>query len=470
MNDTIFENVEILDAGAEGKAVARIGDMVVFVPFVVPGDVVDLQIVKKRRSYIEAKVLRIVRLSDKRAEPFCEHFGICGGCRWQHMSYDAQLFYKQKQVEDNLIRIGKIKDPDVLPIIPSEKTQYYRNKLEFTFSNRRWLTHDEIQDSPADRDMNALGFHLSLMFDRVLDINNCYLQPQPSNLIRLEVKKFATAHHLSFYDVKKRTGFLRNLLIRNSNKMDMMVILVVDTDDRESITPILDHLLGKFPGITSLFFVVNGKKNDSITDLPFTLYYGKEYITETMTDFCSSRTLELRIGPASFFQTNSDQAVKLYRITGEFGGFRGDETVYDLYSGTGTIAAYIASSVKKVIGIESVPAAVKDATNNSRLNRIPNTRFFTGEAENVLTHEFVEQHGHPDIIITDPPRAGMHEKVIRSLLELSPGKIVYVSCNPATQARDIAMMNEKFNLIKCRPVDMFPHTQHVENVALLLKK
>jgi len=470
MNQEIISNVVILDAGSEGKAVARIGNMVVFVPFVVPGDVVDLQIIRKKRSFIEGKAVRIIKYSDKRTEPFCEHFGNCGGCRWQNMSYESQLYYKQKHVQDNLIRIGKIPEPEILGIIPSEKTQYYRNKLEFTFSNRRWLTNDEMNDDPGDREMNALGFHLPLMFDRVLDINNCYLQSHPSNAIRLEVKKYAIEHHLSFYDVRKRTGFLRNLLIRTSNTGDLMVILVVDTDDQENILAILDHLNEKFPEITSLFYTVNGKNNDTITDLPFSLYKGKPYISETMTDFCSSGTLKFRIGPASFFQTNSGQAVKLYRIAAEFGGFRGDETVYDLYSGTGTIAAYISSAVKKVIGIESVPAAVEDATNNSRRNRITNTRFFAGEAEKVLTPDFVDQNGKPELVITDPPRAGMHEKVIRILLELLPGTIVYVSCNPATQARDIALMNDKYTLVKCQPVDMFPQTQHVENVALLASR
>lgn len=469
INQEIIPNVEIIDAGSEGKAVARIGNMVVFVPYVVPGDVVDLQIIRKKKSFIEGKAVKIIKYSDKRTEPFCEHFGICGGCRWQNMSYETQLFFKQKQVRDNLTRIGRISDLEILPIIPSDKIQYYRNKLEFTFSKRRWLTNAELNDNLEGREMNGLGFHLPLLFDRVLDINNCYLQPHPSNSIRLEVKKYATDHHYSFYDVRKRTGFLRNLLIRNSNTGDLMVILVVDTDDQANIKAILDHLYETFPEITSLFYVVNGKKNDTINDLPFLHYKGQAYITETMTDFCSNRTLEFHIGPASFFQTNPGQVVKLYRCAADFGGFRGDETVYDLYSGTGTIAAYISSSVTKVIGIEAVAAAVEDATNNSGMNRITNTFFFTGEAEKILTPDFIGRNGKPDIVITDPPRAGMHEKVIRVLLELLPGKIVYISCNPATQARDIALMNEKYRLVKCQPVDMFPHTQHVENISLLTR-
>jgi 23S rRNA (uracil1939-C5)-methyltransferase len=465
----IITNVEIIDAGSEGKAVARIGEMVVFVPFVVPGDIVDIQIVKKKKSYIEGKAVRIVKYSEKRADPFCEHFGTCGGCRWQHMSYEAQLFYKQKQVEDNLIRIGRISDPVILPILPSEKTQHYRNKLEFTFSNKRWLMDDEMQMSPGDKEMNALGFHLPLMFDRVLDINTCYLQPDPSNAIRLEAKKYAIDYHFTFYDARKRTGFLRNLLIRNANTGDLMVILVTETNEQEKITALLDHLIEKFPGVTSVFYVINPKKNDSTTGLPFILYHGQPYITEKVRDFCSVRTIEFRIGPSSFFQTNPDQAVKLYRSAAEFAGFRGDETVYDLYSGIGTIASYIASGVNKVISIESSAEATDDAISNAGFNKITNVEFFSGEAEKMLTQDFAEIHGHPDIVITDPPRAGMHEKVIRTLLELHPGKIVYVSCNPATQARDIALMKGKYELLKCQPVDMFPQTHHVENVALLVK-
>ncbi len=472
MIDKVFEQIEILDAGAEGKAVAKVGELVIFVPFVVPGDVVDIQLVKKKKSYLEGKAIRFHKYSEKRQDVFCEHFGTCGGCRWQNMKQEEQLYYKQKQVKDAIQRIGKIENANIRPILPSLQTTYYRNKLEYSFSNHRWLTaNDRTGNSKVDdMAMNALGFHIPLLFDKVLDINHCYLQPDPSNAIRLEAKKYALAHNLSFYDVRLWKGFLRNLLIRTTLTGNVMVIFVFRTNEKEKIELMLDHIAHRFPEITSLCYVINEKKNDVINDLPFHLYKGDLYITEKMMTFNKEKEVEFHIGPASFFQTNTTQAFNLYRKAGEYGGFKGNETVYDLYCGIGTISSFIAGSVKKVVGIESVPSAVEDAKENSQRNGITNTSFFAGEAEKLLTPDFYEKEGKADIIITDPPRTGMHEKVVKSILNAAPRKIIYVSCNPATQARDIALMKDHYDLIECQPVDMFPQTQHVENIALLEKK
>jgi 23S rRNA (uracil1939-C5)-methyltransferase len=469
MDYKIYEKVEITDAGSEGKAIARIGNLVVFVPFVVPGDVADIQIVKKKKSYLEGKAIRFHKYAENRIVPFCSHFGTCGGCRWQNMRYEDQLYYKQKQVFDNFTRIAKIEEPKILPILPSENTTYYRNKLEYTFSNHRWLTGEDLNLESSQRNQNALGFHIPLLFDKILDIDHCYLQRDPSNAIRLEAKKYAIENNLSFYDARTWRGFLRNLIIRTSNSGDLMVIFIFSDDETEVIRTLLEHFVMKFPEITSLYYVINSKKNDVISDLSANLYSGEPYITEKMNAFNSLKELKFRIGPVSFYQTNSDQAHHLYRIAAEFAGFKGDETVYDLYTGTGTIANYIAATVSKVIGIESVADAVKDAEKNSRLNEITNTEFYPGEAEKILTDEFVEKRGKPDVIITDPPRSGMHGKVVNAMLKIAPHKIVYISCNPATQARDISLMKEYYRLEKCQPVDMFPHTQHLENVALLVR-
>jgi 23S rRNA (uracil1939-C5)-methyltransferase len=472
MTDTVFEHVEILDAGAEGKAVAKVGELVIFVPFVVPGDVVDIRLVKKKRSYLEGKAIRFHKYSEKRQDAFCEHFGTCGGCRWQNMKYEQQLWYKQKQVKDAIQRIGKIENANIHSILPSEQTTYYRNKLEFSFSNHRWLIAGDRTESSRvdDNAMNALGFHIPLLFDKVLDINHCYLQVNPSNAIRLEAKRGALEHNISFYDVRLWKGLLRNLLIRTTRTGDVMVIVVFRTYERKEIELMLDHLAERFPGITSICYVINEKKNDVINDLPFHPYKGDLFITEKIMTFNKEKEVEFHIGPASFFQTNTSQAFNLYRIAGEYAGFKGNETVYDLYCGIGTISSFIAGSVKKVVGIESVPSAVEDARENALRNGITNTSFFAGEAEKLLTPDFFEKQGRPDIIITDPPRTGMHEKVVRSILNAAPRKIIYVSCNPATQARDIALIKDQYDLIQCQPVDMFPHTQHVENIALLEKK
>ncbi|MEI7980745.1 MAG: 23S rRNA (uracil(1939)-C(5))-methyltransferase RlmD [Bacteroidota bacterium] len=467
----VFEQVEILDAGSEGNSVARVGDLVVFVPFTAPGDVVDIQVTRKKRSFCEGKAIRFHQYSVKRAEPFCEHFGTCGGCKWQHLRYEDQLYYKQKQVEDNLARIGNIEHPAVLPILRSAEETYYRNKLEFTFSNHRWLTKADSPGQFPENEMSALGFHIPRLFDKILDIHHCYLQPDPSDAIRLFSGNYARKHGISFYDVRKWTGFLRNLIIRNTTTGDLLVILVVREEKDDVINGMLNEMIADFPQITSVFYVVNPKQNDIINDLTLHHFYGKPFMTERMPAFKPGcRDIEFRIGPISFFQTNSRQAVRLYQATVEFAMFSGGETVYDLYTGTGTIANYIAPLVKKVAGIESNVAAIDDARVNAKLNGHNNIEFFAGETEKLLTPEFIIENGQPEIVITDPPRSGMHEKVIRSLLAVSPEKIVYVSCNPATQARDISLLTERYTLIKCQPVDMFPHTQHVENVALLKRR
>ncbi len=457
----ILENVEILDAGAEGKAVARYNDMVVFVPFVVPGDVCDIRIVSKKRRFYEGRAIKFHHFSDQRVAPVCEHFGTCGGCKWQNMDYTRQLFYKQKQVSDNFSRIGHLDFPEIMPILASESTEFYRNKMEYTFSTHRWLSADEMDIAPEERDMDALGFHIPAMFDRVIDINKCWLQAEPTNLIRLGVKQFAKEKGFSFYDIRNFTGDLRNLIIRSSNTGDLMVIMVFGTDDQQVIETMMQYLSSSFTQITSLYYVVNQKHNDTINDLEPMRYSGEAFITEKMED------LQFRIGPLSFFQTNSHQAYKLYSIARDFASLTGKELVYDLYTGTGTIANFISHQARKVIGIEYVELAVNDARLNSELNNLDNTAFFAGDMVKILTPEFIEENGRPDVIITDPPRAGMHEKVVQRIMEAEPEKIVYVSCNPATQARDIALMVSKYKIVKVQPVDMFPHTQHVENVCLL---
>ena len=457
----LFERVRIIDAGAEGNAVGRVEDKVVFVPFVVPGDLVDVRAFKNKKSFYEGKTVKIHEYSDKRVEPRCEHFGICGGCRWQNMKYSEQLFYKRKQVEDSLSRIGKFDYPEVLPIIPSEKEFYYRNKLEFTFSNKRWLAGSEKEDDPSARNMNGLGFHIPGMFDRIVNLENCYLQEEPSNSIRRALKQYVDEHSLEYFDTKKNTGFLRNLLIRNTSTGEVMVIVVVYYDDQHEIIGLLDFIYDKFPMITSLMYVVNPKRNDIISDLEVILYKGKDHLIETMEG------LSFKIGPVSFFQTNSLQAYRLYQIAREFADLKGNEIVYDLYTGTGTIANFIASLAQKVIGIESIPAAIEDAKINAEINGIDNTIFFAGDITKVLDDQFIGANGKPDVVITDPPRAGMHEKVVEQILKMEPLKIVYVSCNPATQARDVALLIPKYKVMKVQPVDMFPHTQHVENVMLL---
>lgn len=468
----LFENLEIIDAGAEGKAVGRWNEKVVFVPFGAPGDVVDVQPFRKKRSFYEARITKFHKESLLRVKPECSHFGLCGGCKWQHLAYDAQLTYKQKQVKDSLDRIGKIPYPEIQPIIASENTFYYRNKLEFTFSNRRWLTDfDPSKESGGPENTNGLGFHLPGMFDKILDIEKCYLQKDPSNAIRLATKDYALKNGLTFYNVRNWEGLLRNIIIRTSTTGDLMVIVVFRENDREKVTGLLSHLKETFPEITSLMFVINDKKNDTITDLDVRLFYGQPFIMEEMlAPVTGQPSLKFKIGPKSFYQTNSEQAHQLYKTAFDFAGFKGDELVYDLYTGTGTIANFVARYAKKVVGVEYVEDAVKDAFENASLNKIENVDFYAGDLAKVLDESFLEEHGKPNVIITDPPRAGMHQKVVDQLLAAEPGKIVYVSCNPATQARDLALLHEKYDVKKVQPVDMFPQTHHVENVVLLERR
>jgi len=459
-----LEKVEIIDAGAEGKSVGRVEDKVVFVPFVVPGDVVDIFVNRRRKSYFEGVAGKIHQYSDKRVEPRCEHFGVCGGCKWQNMDYKHQLFYKEKQVLESLKRIGKLELHGVRPILASKEIYFYRNKLEYTFTNRRWVTSFSRDLDFDTLNMNGLGFHIPGMHDRVLDIHNCYLQADPSNDIRLAVKAYADEHKLDYYDVKNWTGLLRNLLIRNTTTGQLMVILVVRDNDQAAISCILDMLAEKFPAITSLMYVINSKTNDIISDLEVHLYKGNPYIMEEMEG------LKFKIGPVSFYQTNPKQAFELYKVAREFADLKGDELVYDLYTGTGTIANFVAKQAKKVVGVEYVEAAIEDAYENARLNDIENTAFYAGDLAKVLNEDFIEINGRPDVVITDPPRAGMHENVVRQILAMEPEKVVYVSCNPATQARDVAILAEKYRVEAVQPVDMFPHTQHVENVMKLVRK
>ncbi len=467
-----IENLEIIDAGAEGKAVARYNERVVFIPFAAPGDVVDVQVYKKRRKYYEARIEKIHKKSDVRVEPECSHFGLCGGCKWQHMDYEAQKQFKQKQVTDSLARIAKVPHPGVMPIIGSQKYYYYRNKLEFTFSDRRWLTNlDASKEEGGPKDTRGLGFHLPGMFDKILDIEHCYLQADPGNAIRLAVKAYAVKKGFTFYNARSQEGMLRNLIIRNAVTGDLMVIVVFRYNETDRINGMMEFLASEFPQITSLMYIVNEKLNDSIADQEAILFKGEPFIMEEMpSPINGNPSFRFKVGPLSFYQTNPEQAFKLYKTAFEFAGFNGNELVYDLYTGTGTIASFVAKSVKKVIGVEYVEDAVADAKENMALNGISNIEFYSGDMAKVLDEAFVKKHGKPDVLLTDPPRAGMHEKVVRQILAMAPDKIVYVSCNPATQARDVALLHEKYDVMKVQPVDMFPQTHHVENVILLHKR
>ncbi|WP_167615212.1 23S rRNA (uracil(1939)-C(5))-methyltransferase RlmD [Maribellus sediminis] len=459
-----YENVKISDIGAEGKAIAKVGDMVVFTKLAIPGDVVDLQVTKKRKRYQEAFIKEYKELSSDRIEAFCEHFGTCGGCKWQMLPYEKQLFYKQKQVDDQLTRIGKIELPDVSPILGSASDTFYRNKLEFTFSNKRWLTFEEVAEGEEISEPNALGFHVPGLFDKVININKCWLQPEPSNKIRNFIYDYATKHKLDFFDIRDQKGFLRTLIIRTASTGELMVILSFYKEDEEKRVALMEAVNEAFPEITALLYVINTKGNDTITDQEIHVFKGRDHILENMEG------LKFKIGPKSFYQTNSEQAYELYKVAREFADLKGDETVYDLYTGTGTIANFVAKSAKKVIGIEYVPEAIEDAKVNSSINNITNTSFWAGDIKNILNEDFVKENGKADVIITDPPRAGMHAEVVQSILSMNPDKIVYVSCNPATQARDIALFDELYQVNKIQTVDMFPHTHHVENVVLLTRR
>ncbi len=460
----LLEKITISGIAAEGKAITKVNDLVIFTPFVVPGDVVDLQLIRKKNSYAEAKAVFFHEYSRQRTEAFCEHYGICGGCKWQILPYSEQIRYKQQQVTDNLTRIGKIPLPEISPILGSEKITFYRNKLEFTFSNKRWMTEEEIKSNTQFDDMNALGFHIPGMFDKVLDIDKCWLQNDISNRIRLEIKHFCKANNYSFFDLRNQHGLMRNIIIRTSTTGEVMLIVIFYEDDKEKQQALLQHIADQFPEITSLLYILNQKANDTITDQEVLVFKGKDHIFEEMEG------LKFKIGPKSFYQTNSEQAYNLYKIAREFAGLSGNERVYDLYTGTGTIANFVSRQAKQVIGIEYVPEAIEDAKVNSEINNIQNTLFFAGDMKDILNQDFINLYGKPDVIITDPPRAGMHDDVIDAILFAEPEKIVYVSCNPATQARDLNLLDVKYKVEKVQPVDMFPHTHHVENVVLLIRK
>jgi 23S rRNA (uracil1939-C5)-methyltransferase len=460
----ILEKVTVSGVAAEGKAIVRHDGGVVFVPFAVPGDVVDIQLTGKKNAYAEGRVIRFHAYSPQRATPFCEHYGVCGGCQWQILPYPEQLRCKQQQVVDQLTRIGRVDLPEISPILGSEKTQCYRNKLEFTFSDRRWLTEEEIRSGRPLEERNALGFHIPGMFDKVLDIRTCRLQDDVSNRIRNEVRAFALAQGYTFFDLRNRGGLLRNLIIRTATTGEVMLIVIFYEDDAPKRTALLSHLADRFPEVTSLLYILNQKANDTITDREVHVFRGKAFITEQMED------LKFKIGPKSFYQTNSEQAYRLYSTVRDFAGLTGTEQVYDLYTGTGTIANFVARRAARVTGIEYVPEAIEDARANAAFNGITNAHFLAGDMKDLLTAGFIETHGRPDVLITDPPRAGMHEGVIKTILLAAPRRIVYVSCNPATQARDLNLLDADYRIARVQPVDMFPHTHHVENVVLLERK
>ncbi|MFC4211555.1 23S rRNA (uracil(1939)-C(5))-methyltransferase RlmD [Pedobacter lithocola] len=467
---TIIQNVHIIDIAEEGKGVGKADELVIFVDKAVPGDVVDVRLTKKKKNFAEAIIEQLHEQSTLRTEPFCKHFGSCGGCKWQHMGYDSQLKFKQKNVEAALQRLGKIDTSIAEPILGSAKNRYYRNKLEFTFSNKRWLEKVDVERD-EEFDMNALGFHVPLRFDKILDIEHCYLQDEPSNQIRNAVRKFSLANGLSFYDLRNHEGALRNLIIRTSSTGEIMLAVVFAYPEEGQVNALMNFLKSEFPQITSLLYIINQKKNDTIFDQDVVTFSGRDHIFEEMpAGVEGGESVRFKIGVKSFYQTNSEQATELYKITREFADFKGDELVYDLYTGAGTIANFVARNVKHVVGVEYVPTAIEDAKFNSELNGIENTTFYAGDMKDILTADFILAHGKPDVVITDPPRAGMHADVVQRLLEMEAEKIVYVSCNAATQARDLELMKDKYDVVRIKPVDMFPHTQHVENVVLLRLK
>ena len=462
----ILENVEIQSVAAEGKALARVDNMVVFMPYGAPGDIVDVEILKKRKTHAQARILRFVKYAEERCQPFCEHFGVCGGCQWQHLPYQAQLRYKQQQVLDNLQHIAKVSLPECRPILGSEHTMYYRNKLEYTFSDKPWRTTEEMASGVdfSTMDQHALGFHIPGMFDKVLDIKHCYLQESFSDQVRLFVRGFCIEHDYPFFNLRQQDGLMRNMIVRTSSNGEKMLIVVFVHNDIEKIHALMQAIADAFPQITSLLYVVNDKGNDTIFDREVLVFKGRDYIVEQMEN------LQFKIGPKSFYQTNSAQAYRLYSVVRHLADLQGDELVYDLYTGTGTIANFVAAKARQVIGVEYVPEAIEDAKVNAALNHIDNTFFFAGDVKDIVNEEFMSQYGRPDVIITDPPRAGMHPDVIQTILKARPRKLVYVSCNPATQARDVALLDEAYRVDVIQPVDMFPHTQHVENVLLLTAK
>ena len=463
----LLENVKITAVAAEGKALARVDDTVVFVPYVVPGDVVDLQVKRKKHSYMEAVAVKIHEYSPLRAEPFCSHYGVCGGCKWQCLKYEEQLRAKQQQVVDNLTRIGKVELPDISPILGSAKTQAYRNKLEFGFSDKRWLTEEEVQQDTTYSNKNAVGFHITGAFDKILDIESCSLMDDINNRIRNDIRQYALEHGLSFYNLRENKGLLRSLMIRSSNTQELMFLVqfrIENAEEQAQAMALMQHLADTFPEITSLLYVDNHKCNDTFGDQEVHVFRGEDHIYEEMEG------LRFKVGPKSFYQTNTDQAYVLYKVAREFAQLTGNELVYDLYTGTGTIANFVSRQARKVIGIEYVPEAIEDAKVNSQINGIDNTLFYAGDMKDILNREFIEKHGRPDVIIPDPPRAGMHADVVNTILFAAPRRIVYVSCNPATQARDLQLLDADYRVTRVQPVDMFPHTQHVENVVLLERR
>ncbi|MEZ2338600.1 23S rRNA (uracil(1939)-C(5))-methyltransferase RlmD [Mucilaginibacter sp. RCC_168] len=456
-----FEDVRIIDIAEEGKGVGKTDDFVLFVDKVIPGDIADVQVYKSKKNFGEGRIVALKQPSEYRVEPFCEHFGTCGGCKWQHMDYTGQLKFKQKSVADALGRIAKIDVEGIMDIVPSPADRYYRNKLEYTFSDKRWLYDGENKEDET-LNMNALGFHIPGRFDKILDVKHCYLQAEPSNSLRNSIRDFVIAQGYTFYNLRNHEGALRNLIVRTSSTGEVMVIVVFAYVSEEDVNKLMNFIDAGFPEITSLLYIINQKKNDTIFDQDVIAFKGPEYIHEEMNG------IKFRIGPKSFYQTNSIQALRLYEIARDFAGFTGDELVYDLYTGAGTIANFIAGHVKEVVGVEYVPTAIEDAKVNSAINNITNTKFYAGDMKDVLVADFVAEHGKPDVIITDPPRAGMHPDVVNRLMEIEAPKIVYVSCNAATQARDLLVLKEKYDTVKIQPVDMFPHTQHVENVVLMV--
>jgi len=464
----ILSDIVIETMAAEGKCIAKVDGLVIFLQGGAPGDTVEVSLTKIKSNYLEGKVVTVQKLSPHRAEPFCEHFGTCGGCSWQHINYETQLKYKQQQVIDNLERIGGLTLPAITPILASKKINYYRNKLDYTFTANRWLTKEELNIAIEEKRYDVgLGYHIPRMYDRVFDVNNCYLQPDPSNAIRLLARKVAVENEIPFFDLRKQIGFLRTLTIRTANTGEVMIILQVTYDEMKWIELMMKSLTDAFPQITSANYIINGKKNDTFADLDVVCWKGNTYITEQMQKPDGSGTLQFRVGPKSFYQTNSDQAFELYKVAWQMADLKGDELVYDLYTGTGTIANFVAGQAKKVVGLEYVAAAIDDANVNSKINNIHNTDFYAGDMKDLLNDNFLTQHGRPDTIITDPPRGGMHEDVSNMLLKAAPKRIVYVSCNAATQARDLKILSDKYDITAVQPVDMFPQTIHVENVVRL---
>jgi 23S rRNA (uracil1939-C5)-methyltransferase len=463
MKNKVFPNVTIESVAAEGQCVTHIEGRAVFVPGVAPGDIVDLRITRKKKSYLEARPVHFHYLSEKRTEPFCAHFSLCGGCKWQHLQYPLQIEAKRQQIIDNFQRIGRFPFPKVNPIVGSSETTHYRNKLEYTFSNRRWITEEEIS-SGLEIERNGVGFHLPGHFDKVLDITTCHLQREPTNAIRNEIRTYAKKHHLTYYDLKENTGLLRNLIVRTTSTSQTMIIVQFGENDEDKILKLMAHIQDTFPSIDSLYYVINLKNNDTFYDQNLILYSGKAFIEEKINH------LHFKIGPKSFFQTNTTQTEKLYARVMEMAQLTGNELVFDLYCGTGTITNFIAQKAQKAIGIETIKEAIDDARENAVLNNIKNSHFFVGDIRDVLDEQFIEKYGHPDVVITDPPRAGMHKDVVQAILKLNPSRIVYVSCNPATQARDIALLIDHYQIEEVKPFDMFPHTQHLENIVSLSKK